>query len=128
MLPPKECTACGGKRSTNDDPLVCYCWRRTGVAVGWVHQGCRQRLFRGMDKLDDHMRDRGIDVPDVDHGELWEFLAPHWSAHSHQKSDFPASQRRSSGISQHRAMTIDQVSPCHKPLRLHRFRVSDRSG
>jgi hypothetical protein len=80
MLPsPKECTACGSTRETNDDPLVCYCWRRTGVAVGWVHKnmGCKRRLFGSMDAMDDHMRDRGIDVPDLDPNVLWEFRSPH---------------------------------------------------
>jgi hypothetical protein len=78
MLPtPKECTACGGTHNTDDDPLVCYWWRRTGVAVGWVHKGCRGRLFDGMRSLDDHARERGLDVPDIDPSELWEFQAPH---------------------------------------------------
>jgi hypothetical protein len=78
MLPtPKECTACGSTRSTNDDPLVVYAWRRTDQCVGWVHKGCRGLLFAGMRGLDDDMRDRmGLDIPERDPNELWEFLTP----------------------------------------------------
>jgi hypothetical protein len=77
MLPKKDsCTACGETRDTADDPLVCYCWKRTGVAVGWVHKGCRDHLLRGMAWMDDHMRDRGLDIPDRDPADMWEFLAP----------------------------------------------------
>ena len=77
MLPsPKDCTACGGTHNTADDPLVLYCWRRTGVAVGWVRMNCRGHLLRGMQYMNDHLRDRGVDVPERDPGELWDFLAP----------------------------------------------------
>ena len=77
MLPmPKDCTACRGTHNTADDSLVLYCWRRTGVAVGWVHKGCRDHLLQGMRSMDDHARDHGMDVPDRDPAELWEFLAP----------------------------------------------------
>jgi len=78
MLPsPKDCTACGGTHNTEDDPLMLYCWR-TGVAVGWVHKGCRGRLLDGMRAMDDHARDHiGLDVPDRDPAELWHFRLPH---------------------------------------------------
>jgi len=79
MLPsPRECTACGSTRSTNDDPLVIYAWRRTDQAVGWCHMGCRRLLFDGMRGMDDDLRDRtGLDFPDRDPADLWVLLMPH---------------------------------------------------
>jgi hypothetical protein len=38
---------------------------------------CRGHLLNGMRGMDDHMRDHGMDIPDRDPAELWEFLAPH---------------------------------------------------
>jgi hypothetical protein len=78
ILPsPKECTACGGVHASNDNPLIVYSWRRTDQCVGWVHKDCRAMLFAGMRAMDDDLRDRtGLDVPDRDPADLWEFLMP----------------------------------------------------
>jgi hypothetical protein len=78
ILPiPKECTACGSTTSTNDDPLIVYCWRRTDQCVGWVHKGCRGPLFAGMRAMDDDLRDRfGVEFPERDPADLWVLLMP----------------------------------------------------
>ena len=46
MTAPKECTACGCADDNPDDPLVLWVYARTGVVMGWVHQGCADDMFK----------------------------------------------------------------------------------
>jgi hypothetical protein len=52
----KQCTACGGTDSTEDNPLICYGHIRTGVTIGWVHHHCRELLLKGIEAMDDELR------------------------------------------------------------------------